>query len=233
MVLLRIPIISILELWKFTPLAKFFSANEEALVKFAICWPKHEGLNNELRVQEAAREGPTALHIRFCSLSNNSKKHLGALAQTWQKDFAKLNVRFIETQSKLRRKKLDRTNLGSNFLGGSFSNRDNVRDPMQFRRDSQRQQLKRLIFLKNRPIHFHINSASVFRPVKWKQFSFSSIEIIKPFLPQSTESCRSDSSLRANYSCCHRSDAWSHLESNIISIDSKITDNIIRKIINI
>ena len=38
--------------------------------------------------------------------------------------------RFIEIQSNLRRKKLHRKNQGSNFLGGSFSNRDNVRAPI-------------------------------------------------------------------------------------------------------
>ena len=51
--------------------------------------------------------------------------------------------RFIEIQSNLKRKKLHRTNQGSNFLGGSFSNRDNVRAPIQFRRESQPQHLKR------------------------------------------------------------------------------------------
>ena len=35
------------------------------------------------------------------------------------------------------KKKLLRTNQGSNILGGSFSNRDNVRAPIQFRRESQ------------------------------------------------------------------------------------------------
>ena len=45
--------------------------------------------------------------------------------------------RFLEIHSNLRRKKLHRTNQGSNFLGGSFSNRDNVRAPIQFRRESQ------------------------------------------------------------------------------------------------
>ena len=51
--------------------------------------------------------------------------------------------RFIEIQSTLRRKKLNRTNQGSNFLGGGFSNKDNVRVPIQFRRESQPQHLKR------------------------------------------------------------------------------------------
>ena len=36
--------------------------------------------------------------------------------------------RFIEIQSNLRIKKRLRTNHGFNFLGGSFSNRDNVRE---------------------------------------------------------------------------------------------------------
>ena len=70
--------------------------------------------------------------------------------------------RFIEIQSR---------NQDPNFLGGSFSNqrynKDNVRAPIQFRRD-------------NSTIHFHINSTSVIRPVKQNQLSFFSIEIIKP-----------------------------------------------------
>ena len=74
--------------------------------------------------------------------------------------------RFIEIQGNLRRKKLHRTNQGSNFLGGSFSNRKNIGAPIQFRRESQPQHLKRLFFLKNRPIHFDINSTGVFRPVE-------------------------------------------------------------------
>ena len=42
--------------------------------------------------------------------------------------------------------------------------------------------LRRWIFLKNRPIHFHINRTTVIRPVKWNQLSFPSIEINKPLL---------------------------------------------------
>ena len=40
-------------------------------------------------------------------------------------------------------------NYGSNFLGGSFCNRDNLRAPIQFRRKGQPQHLKRLFFFKN------------------------------------------------------------------------------------
>ena len=39
---------------------------------------------------------------------------------------AKLYARFVEIKSSLKRKKLHRTNQSSNFLGSSFSNRDNV-----------------------------------------------------------------------------------------------------------
>ena len=37
--------------------------------------------------------------------------------------------------------------------------------------------VKRLFFLKNRPIHFQSNSTRVIRPVKCNKFSFSNIEI--------------------------------------------------------
>ena len=49
----------------------------------------------------------------------------------------RLYGRFIEIQSNLRRKKLCKMNQRSNFLGGNFSNGDNVRASLQFRRESQ------------------------------------------------------------------------------------------------
>ena len=50
--------------------------------------------------------------------------------------------RFVEIQSNLKRKKLHRTNQDSNFLGGSFTSRDNVKAQIQFRGESQPQHLK-------------------------------------------------------------------------------------------
>ena len=50
--------------------------------------------------------------------------------------------RFIEIQANLTRKKLDRMNQGSNFLGGCFSSGDNVGALFQFRRESQPNILK-------------------------------------------------------------------------------------------
>ena len=49
--------------------------------------------------------------------------------------------RFIEMQSNLSRKKLHRIDQGSNFPWGSFSNRDNIRAPIQFRRESQQKMI--------------------------------------------------------------------------------------------
>ena len=77
-------------------------------------------------------------------------------------------------------KELHRTNQGSNFLGGSFSNRVNVRAPIQLGRKSQLQHLQRQFFLRHRPIHFHINSTSAIRSVKQNQLSLTSIEINQP-----------------------------------------------------
>ena len=88
--------------------------------------------------------------------------------------------RFIEVQNNLKRKKLYRTNQCSKFLGGSFSNKDNVRAPVKFGRQSQHQYLKRLFFFKNRPIHFHVNSTRVIRPIKRNELSFSTTSYPSP-----------------------------------------------------
>ena len=71
------------------------------------------------------------------------------------------------------------TNQGSNYLGDSFSIRDIVRAPIQFKREKYSHHLQRWFSFKNRPIHFDINSTRVTRPVNQKKLSFSSIEINK------------------------------------------------------
>ena len=123
---------------------------------------------------------------------------------------AKYNL-LMEIQSNLRRKKLHRLNYGSNFLGGGFSNRENLRAPVQFRRVSQPQHLKRRFFLRIDASIFISYSTSVIRPVK-SSWVFPALKSTSHFLPQLTVSRRSDSSSEANSSFCHRSDAWSHLE---------------------
>ena len=52
-----------------------------------------------------------------------------------------MHGRIVDTKQS---QKLHRTNQGSNFHGGSFSIRDNVRAPIQFRKESQPQHPKRL-----------------------------------------------------------------------------------------
>ena len=110
----------------------------------------------------------------------------------------------------------------------NFSNRNNVRAPIQFRREGQPQQLKRLFFLKNTTIHFHINRTSVIRPVKQNQLSFPSIEIYKA-TSFSSQQCLVDQihvqkpfKLLSQIRCL----IMLRIESSIISIDSNITDNI-------
>ena len=60
----------------------------------------------------------------------------------------------LNRQDNIKRKKLHRINQGSNFLGGRFSNRDNVRAPIKFRGESQPQYLKRWFILKKDPSIF-------------------------------------------------------------------------------
>ena len=126
-------------------------------------------------------------------------------------------------------------NYSSNFLGGTFSNRDNLRTPIQFRREGQPQHLKRLFFLKNRPIHFHINRTIAIRPVKQNQLSFPSIEINKPLLTSVHSVWYIRFKFRSQFKLLPqiRCTITLRIESSIISIDSNITDNIIRKIINV
>ena len=77
----------------------------------------------------------------------------------------KLYGRFIETNSNIKkgkqlhrkRKELHRKNQGSNFLGDSFSNRDDIRAPIQLRGVRQSQYIKTLFFSRPDP---SINSSN-------------------------------------------------------------------------
>ena len=69
-------------------------------------------------------------------------------------------------------------NQGFNFFGGSFSNRDNVRESLEEKVNPSI--LKNDFSSGTDPIHFHIDSTSVIRPVKQNQLRFSGIEIYKP-----------------------------------------------------
>ena len=114
-----------------------------------------------------------------------------------------LDGRFTEIKNNLKRMKLYRTKQGSNFRG-SFSKRD------QFRRKILKDGFP------SRRAHFHINSTRVIKPIKQNKLSFSSKEINKPLPAPFYRSRGSDSSSNANFSCCHKSVALSHLEQQTV-----------------
>ena len=101
-------------------------------------------------------------------------------------------------------------NWGLNLLRGKFSNRVNVRAPIQFGRESQLHHHTKWIFLKNRPIHFYINRTSVIKLIKWNKLSPSSIEINKALQSSPFDACdrahastRTTSLMRVKNSTCH------------------------------
>ena len=92
----------------------------------------------------------------------------------------RMELRHLQITMFMQYKYNNMSNLMKEFTRGL--KRNDVRTPIQFSRERQLQHLKRWFFLKNRPIHFHINRTSVIRPVKRNQLSFPSIEINKPLL---------------------------------------------------
>ena len=90
--------------------------------------------NDEPRIQEkAASEYPAYLFFQllqqFQVATKSTSPDMTTIFHAW------LYGRFIEIQSNLWRTKLHRMSQGSNFLGDSFSNRDNIRAPIQFSRE--------------------------------------------------------------------------------------------------
>ena len=142
--------------------------------------------------RETVSQVPTVLLTCFSSLSSMSKQQLGPPAETSpQYSMQGSNDRFIEIQSNLRRKKLHSMSQGSNVLSDNFSNSDNLKVPIKFRRATQSQLLFFFFFLsffffKNRPIHFHINSNRVIRLVEKNKMTFPAFKSVSLFLPQSS-----------------------------------------------
>ena len=85
---------------------------------------------------------------QFQVLTRSTSPDMTTVSHAWPYD------RFIEIQSNLRRKKFHRTNQGSNFLGGNFSNRNNVRAPIQFGREIQTQHFKIFHFWNPAWLHY-------------------------------------------------------------------------------
>ena len=121
----------------------------------------------------------------------------------------KTNGWFIETQINFRIKKLYRTNQASNFLRGSFSNRDNEKPQPNLEEKANHSILKDDISSKTDPSFTWIAPVllSCSNKTKWVLPALKSRNY---FLSQSRVPSISNSSSEANSSCCHRADAASH-----------------------
>ena len=146
-----------------------------------------------------------------------------------------LDDRFIQIQRNLRRKKLHRMNQGPNFLGGSFSNRDNVIASIQFRKESQLQHLENDFSSRTDPSILALIALVLLDRSSKTSWTFPALKSTSHFLPLAP--VHSVSQIRFKF----RSQFWLlpqtrclitfRVEGSIISIDSNIADNIIRKVI--
>ena len=68
-----------------------------------------------------------SLFVAYLTFQSSNQEHQPGMTTVFH---ARPYDRFIEIQSSLRNKKLHITNQGSNFLGGSFINRDNIKAPI-------------------------------------------------------------------------------------------------------
>ena len=135
--------------------------------------------------------------------------------------------RVIEIQSNLRRKKLHRTNQNSNFLGAiepqsNFEEKVNpsiLKDDFSSRTDP-------FIFTSIPPVLLDRSNET--------SWVLSALKSTSHFLSQSTVSRRSDY-IRSQFKLLSQIRCLIKLrvENSTISIDNNITDNIIRKVINV
>ena len=110
--------------------------------------------DNEPRVQERQREKVKyqqfwiSIFVAYLTISTRiSCPDMTTVFHAWPYG------KFIEIQNQFRRNKLHKANQGANFLGLSLSNRDNIRTPIQIRREIQPKLLKTWVLLKKRSIH--------------------------------------------------------------------------------
>ena len=87
-----------------------------------------------------------------------------------------------------------------------------IRAPIQFRKDRQRQHLKRCFFWRTDPSIFTSIAPVLLDWSNETSWVFPVLKSTSHLLPQSRVSSRSDSSSEVNSTCCYRLDTWSHLE---------------------
>ena len=95
--------------------------------------------------------------VFFCSLWKNQEANGSTSPDITTVLHTRPYGTFIVIKCSFSRKKPCRTTKGSNCHNHSFSNKDNVRAPTQFRVDRKPKHLKRWLLFKNRSINFHIN----------------------------------------------------------------------------
>ena len=133
------------------------------------------------------------------------------------------------------RKLFQGTNKTFNFAEGSFSYNSSIRVLIQFRRKIQTQHPKGSFFTQEQTHSFSHQQHSVIKTVKQNKLSFSSIEVNKP-LPahfqsvwQITFKLRSQFQLLSQIRCL----IALRVVRSIIGADSNITDENIRKVVNV
>ena len=92
-------------------------------------------------------------------------------------------------------------NQGTNFLRGSFSNRHNVRVPIQFRRENTPTILKDYFYSRIEPSIFTSVAPDLLNGLKETSLVFPALKSTNHLLPQSSMSHSSDSSSEAISSC--------------------------------
>ena len=92
---------------------------------------------------------------------------------------ARINSKFIEIKSNLKRKKFHKMNQGSNFLGASFT--ETMKQPLSNLEETGRKRSLKNYFFMKRFIHFHINISRFIRTI-YKKTEFSTIKTWKLFL---------------------------------------------------
>ena len=151
---------------------------------------------------EAANEGPAVLRTCLWSLSDISKKVVeSSLAK--KKVFHARHGRFIDKQPQEEETFLERN---------KFSNRNNVRSPMQVRKKDSPGVSKDDFSSRMEPSIFKSIAPVLLAQSNKILPDFSALKSTSYILPESTVSCRSNSSSQTYSSCCHKSDTWPHLE---------------------
>ena len=136
--------------------------------------------------------------------------------------------RFIETKCNSGR---NEERIKAPIFLHAISAIEKMQEPRPYLKEGQFRHLKKLFFLKNKPTRFHIKNTRGIGPVKRNKLRFSSVEITCHFLPQSTVSCRSRS--RSDRTLVVATNQITLKEISIVSRGGNITDNIIRKVIDV